>query len=305
MRNKIENEKKGEENLQSLLLKKFEKFTIKNLQGIDAEKFRSIIESHINEIDADIEGYKKEEIEKQRDLSIKFHWGHNHNFGSFSLKGRMGERHINVLTRFIELYPISIETFKNKDVFDIGCWTGGTTLMLNALETSSVTAIEEVKKYASMVNFLIDSFGIGKNTFVKNLSLYSCNSDDFKNKFDIAFFPGVIYHLSDPVVALRILYNSLKLDGIILIESAGLNSDLPRCIFEGNEMSGGNKEELNRGGWNWFLPSPSALARMMREAGFAEIETNWDKKSQRVYGFARKNSQVGICKAGLSVQNID
>ena len=52
------------------------------------------------------------------------------------------------------------------------------------------------------------------------------------------------------------------------------------------------------------MPSPSALARMMREAGFDENKTLWHDATGRVYGYGKKLSQVGICKAGLSVIDI-
>lgn len=298
--------------LKQELLKRFERYNTHNLKDIDANDFKAFIDSEIDHIDSDIEDYSPEELDRQRDLSVKFHWGHNHDFGDFSIKGRMGNRHINVFANFLSYFPITIESFEDKQVFDIGCWTGGTTLLLDSLG-ANVFAIEEVKKYSRMVEFLIKSFGLEESSTVRPLSLYSCNSDEFKNRFDIVSFPGVIYHLSDPVLALRILYNSLRTDGIVLIESAGINVDDSLCRFEGplfrldrsRIIGGGKKENLNRGGWNWFLPSPSALSRMMKEAGFDHIQTNWDYRRGRLYGYGKKSTQIGICKAGLSVQDID
>lgn len=137
----------------------FEIYQTTNLKGITAKDFSSYIYSKIGSIDYKSEGYMEDEFDKQRDLSIKFHWGHNHNFGEFYLPGMMGDRHINVLANFITLFPVSLESFHRKRVFDIGCWTGGTTLLLSALG-SKVFAIEEVKKYVEMVEFLAKSFGI-------------------------------------------------------------------------------------------------------------------------------------------------
>lgn len=89
----------------------------------------------------------------------------------------------------------------------------------------------------------------------------------------------------------------------MLIESAGINIEEPFCRFDGSHFyHSGDKERLNRGGWNWFIPSALALGRMMKEAGFDEIKTLWH--SGRVYGYAKKNSQVGICKAGLLITKI-
>ena len=216
----------------------------------------------------------------------------------------MGDRHINLLANFITLFPVSLDDFKEKYVFDIGCWTGGTTLLLATL-ADKVYAIEEVKKYAETVSYLSKSFGISGRISVEPLSIYECNSKEFYDKFDIVYFPGVIYHLSDPLLALRILFNSLKAGGFILIESAGINTEEPFCRFDGSLIwHSGTRERMNRGGWNWFIPSPSALYRMMVEAGFDEVQTQWHNGTNRVYGFGKKLSQVGVCKAGLSVPTI-
>jgi len=287
------------------LRKKFELYQISNLKGINPEEFSTSIQSKIGVIDSQIEDYSDDEIEQQRDLSIKYHWGHNHDFGDFKLEGRMGDRHIDILANFITLFPVSLEDFSDKSVFDIGCWTGGTTLLLAAL-ANKVYAIEEVKKYAETVSFLSKSFDISDRVSVKPLSIYDCNSKEFYDQFDIIYFPGVLYHLSDPLLALRILFNSLKVGGFILVESGGINKEEPFCRFDGSLIyhRSGTKERLNRGGWNWFMPSPSALYRMMKEAGFDEIHTRWHDGTNRVYGYGRKVSQVGICKAGLSVPSI-
>jgi len=43
---------------------------------------------------------------------------------------------------------------------------------------------------------------------------------------------------------------------------------------------------------------------MMSETGFEDIDTLWHESSGRIYGYGKKRSQVGICKAGLSVSDI-
>jgi SAM-dependent methyltransferase len=288
----------------SRLQKQFAIYRTSNIKGVTPEEFRVSLQSKIGVIDAAIEGYGEAELEQQRDLSIKFHWGHNHDFGDFTLTGMMEDRHIDLVADFIALFPVTLEDFKDKRVFDIGCWTGGTTLLLATL-AKEVFAIEEVKKYADIASYLAKSFGIDDRVSVRSMSLYDCNSEEFFDRFDVVYFPGVIYHLSDPLVALRILFNSLKPGGFILVESAGINTEEPLCRFDGSLIYNvGTRERLNRGGWNWFLPSPSALYRMMREAGFDDIQTQWHDATNRLYGYGRKVSQVGICKAGLSVPNI-
>ncbi|MBE8232087.1 MAG: DUF1698 domain-containing protein [Endozoicomonadaceae bacterium] len=285
------------------LEKLFSQYNTHNLSGISSEELKQEITSKIGVIDTELENYSPDELDYQRDLSIKFHWGHNHDFGDFKIAGRMEDRHIDVMTNFISLFPITINNFLDKTVFDIGCWTGGTALMLASLG-SRVTAIEEVVKYAQTAEMLCNHFGLEKHIQVISKSLYQCNSKQLLNRFDIVHFPGVIYHLSDPILALRILFNSLKIGGKILIESEGIDHPEPFCRFDGASIiTQGSKKEMNRGGWNWFLPSPSALDRMLREVGFENVETVMHKQS-RVYGYGEKIAHHGICKAGLSVTEI-
>jgi SAM-dependent methyltransferase len=290
--------------ISALLRQRFARYRTDRLHGVTPAAVRQVIESRLGTVDAEAEGYSPLELERQRDLSIKFHWGHNHDFGEFRVEGRMLDRHIDLLANFIDLFPIRAEDFHEKEVFDIGCWTGGTALMLAALG-ARVLAIEEVKKYAEMAQFLADSFGVGDRLTVLPRSIYSCNTPEFQDRFDVVNFPGVVYHLSDPLIGLRILFNSLRVGGRILVESAGIDHPEPYCRFDGSLIHlSGSREALNRGGWNWYWPSPSALGRMMREAGFDEVQTCWHHETRRVFGFGKKLAQVPICRAGLSVPDI-
>ena len=286
------------------LVRRFRRYQCEHLRGISSVEFRRRLTARIGVIDVAEEGFLPYERDCQRDLSLKFHWGHNHDFGDFRLQGRMEDRHVDVLANFLTLFPPSIADFQDRWVFDVGCWTGGTSLLLASLG-SRVLAIEEVVKYAETATFLVEHFDLADRVEVRARSLYECNSDDLRERFDVVYLPGVIYHLSDPLLALRILYNSLKTGGTISIESEGMDHPEPYCRFDGSRViAQGTKEEMNRGGWNWFIPSPSALARMMLEAGFDEIQSVWHGDSGRVYAYGVKRVKRGICKAGLSVKQI-
>ncbi|WP_020210043.1 class I SAM-dependent methyltransferase [Gilvimarinus chinensis] len=295
------------EDLLSRLRKVYSHFSIENLKNICPADFQNNLEQRIGTIDAESEGYSQDELEQQRDLSIKFHWGHDHDFGSFSLKGRMGNRHLRLMERFCSLFSIPLESFQSQRILDVGCWTGGTTLLLCALGAQRVVANEEVVKYANTVKYLTEAFGLENTVSIETSSLYQLQDSTHHQQYDRVYFPGVVYHLSDPVLALRIMFNSLRLGGDILIESAGINSEEPFCRFDGNFIyhnDGSTREELNRGGWNYFLPSPLALKRMMQEVGFVEVSSVWDSNTNRVFAYGKKSQQIGICKAGLSRPSI-
>jgi hypothetical protein len=66
----------------------FSRYTVEYLVGVSEDHFEANLRSRLGKIDFEIEGYNELELDEQRDLSIKFHWGHDHGFGGFKLKGR-------------------------------------------------------------------------------------------------------------------------------------------------------------------------------------------------------------------------
>lgn len=283
-----------EPELESWLESLMSRYVVTPFDKENRNRIQRAVQGMIDTIDYSGEGYSDDELSVQRDLSIKFTWGHDHDFGDFQTEGRMGRRHITLLQNFMTVFPaVDRDFFHGKKVLDIGCWTGGTTLMLAALG-AEVTAIEEVHKYALATEYLLKTFGISGD--VRQQSLYDL--DDVEC-FDVVYFPGVIYHLSDPLLACRLLYNSLRVGGTILVETACINVRGSFCRYEGSqEFHSGSQANLDRGGWNWFCPSPLALGRMLYGAGFDDIQLAI--VDDRLFAYARKVKRVGITRAGLS-----
>ncbi|MEL7092738.1 MAG: DUF1698 domain-containing protein [Pseudomonadota bacterium] len=258
------------------------------------------LEARIGVVDWQEEGYASPD--GQRDLSVKFHWGHNHRFSdAFALTGRMSDRHITLMAEFIESFGLPPDHFSNKDILDVGCWTGGTSLLLNALGAKRVQALEEVRKYANAANSLFsDVYGLS-DVSCANISLYQFEA----GTYDHVYFPGVVYHLSDPVLGLRRLYNRLRDGGDILVESQGIVGDGLHCRFDSNRALSGDVKDLNRGGWNWFSPTAACLGAWMETAGFEDVQVYYsDVAKNRVFGYGRRNGFRDITRAGLSVRDI-
>lgn len=258
------------------------------------------------QIDAAIEGIEGKE--NQRDLTIKFHWGHNHRFDDdLHIAGRMGDRHINLVCEFMNGFDLPRDFFNGKSCIDVGSWTGGTTLMLKHLGATRVLALEEVQKYANTTLSLCRDVYELEDVASGGVNLYDLDVPG--EKYDVAYFPGVVYHLSDPVLGLRKLFNSVVDGGVCLVESAGLDKEEPIARFDGNRIyhstSGERADMLNRGGWNWYLPSPLCLERWMVEAGFNNVRTYYSYTSNRVFGYGERTGYVDICRAGFSEPDIE
>ncbi|MGE0372864.1 MAG: class I SAM-dependent methyltransferase [Gammaproteobacteria bacterium] len=272
-------------------------YSSERLSGIDPQSFHAAIKQYIAAEDSAGEGYL--DRSKQRDLSIKYHWGHNHDFGDgVAYPGRMGDRHIDIVARFIADYGLPID-LHGKRVLDIGVWTGGTSLLLVAMG-AEVVALEEVVKYAETVNFLAGAFGLSERLKCLPKSLYDA-LPMFADDFDYILYSGVIYHVTDPVLSLRVVFSALRNGGSVFLETFGFNSPDCVCRYEGPSIFyGGKKEDMSRGGWNYFVPSPTCLAAWCKDAGFQKVQISQVNNQSRIMGSATRTQFEDFCRAGVS-----
>lgn len=271
-------------------------YTVSNLKNVAADHFYSHITSLQGQEDAAMEGYTDPTY--QRDMSVQFQWGHNHDFGSFYMRGLMGNRHINILAAFMSEYGTPGRNLAGKTVLDIGCWTGGTSLLLAAMG-ARVFAIEEVRKYADCLNYLKDAFGLN-NLQVENRSLYSLDSNEFADRFDMVLYFGVLYHVTDPVLSLRIVFNCLKNGGICLLETMAVKGKGSYCEYWGaHETLSKPKGKKPRSGWTWFVPSLESLCRMMADVGF-DVRKATLHRDGRALALGIRHQHVDMLRAGLS-----
>lgn len=244
-----------------------QRYTVDHLaEGVKPEEFQRHIESLPGTV------YSKDQ--NQRRFEREFYWGHDHDFGAFQMKGEMGDRHIEVIQAFMDM---GVE-FKGR-VLDVGCWTGGTSLLLAAMGCK-VTALEEVVCYAETATYLADAFGFwGQELEVIPWSLYDipCEpadmTSDLIGKLDLALCAGVLYHVTDPVWALRIMFELLRDGGKVLIETMIHNAEDTTLAYAGPRVPG----------YCWLTPSPSTLRQMMEDVGFTSVEF---KKTDALRGLA-------------------
>ncbi|VAW52937.1 hypothetical protein MNBD_GAMMA05-1880 [hydrothermal vent metagenome] len=288
-----------------------QRYQTDNLVNTDPATFRKRIDEFLDLNDYEMEGYQN--LKGQRDLSINFHWGHNHDFGDFKLKGQVGESHIALIMTFLDIFKVLPKSLEGLKILDIGCWTGGTSLLLAAMG-AKVVAVEEVKKYIDCLEYLKHSFAI-ENLEPRNMSLYDCTTDEFQDSFDFVLFAGVLYHVTDPILALRITYNCLKDGGKCLMETAVHDSTEPLIAYHGPRVGIlESKKNISQSGWNWFLPTPYTLSLMMQDVGFTDVQlgktyrgrkgTGSGTASARVHAVGTRDKHVDILRAGLSVTDI-
>jgi SAM-dependent methyltransferase len=193
-----------------------------------------------------------------------FGWGHDHDFGSFQVSGRMGTRHVWLLSRFLDQFDVPLDAIRGKRALDVGCWTGGLSLILAQLG-AEVVAIDPIARHLEVLEFLKESFAAHALT-CRPVSVYDLDPTELGGTFDAVFCTGILYHHTDPVVALRRLYHVMRPGAWLCVESMSTDDPGPMCEYRGPLPKGGSPRE-----WNWFIPAPRALQRMLQDAGFDEI----------------------------------
>jgi tRNA (mo5U34)-methyltransferase len=86
-------------------------------------------------------------------------------------------------------------------------------------------------------------------------------------QFDVVLFLGVLYHLRDPMAALRhvrALTTGVAVIETEAIEVVGMAGAALLSFTEGAELRADHS--------NWFVPTRGALAGMCRAAGFSDVE---------------------------------
>ena len=234
-----------------------ERYTVEQLVNLDAGAFREGLNAFLQLDDAAMEGYT--DPQRQRDLSVRFRWGHNHDFGTFALQGEMQNRHLWLLSSYIDQFGLP-ESLDGQRVLDIGAWTGGTSLLLHAMG-AEVVAIEEVRKYAEAIEYLAHAFSLTRLSVIQ-ASLFDCHGSLFDDRFDYVLFAGVLYHVSDPILALRHTFNALRDGGTCLLETYAIAAEGAVLKYEGARVFGsGSASDRTRTGWNWFDPRPRRSRR--------------------------------------------
>lgn len=217
-----------------------------------------------------------------------FSWGHDHDFGfSFARSGAMGKRHVEIASEAISrgMLPVNL---RGKTILDIGCWSGGDLLLLSGLG-GEVTAIEEHSRSGDSARRLCEL--VGCQAAISAMSLYQEKSE-WRQKFDIIYCSGVIYHVTDPILFLRICFAYLKVGGQLILETKSYDANDSSCSYSGS---------LEKG-WNWFAPTQEALGRWLVDVGFhIEDVMLYQRPIGRLMSYARKRTLKPLVEtAGFS-----
>lgn len=227
----------------------------------------------------------------QKGFTEFFSWGHDQDFGfGRTRQGTMSTRHLEIVAESIQ-YGYLPDTLSGLEVLDVGCWTGGDVLALAGLG-ARVTAIEEHPISAAAARRMCELLEVP--AVIVERSLYD-DQPDWAGRFDVVYISGVIYHVTDPVLALRICFSYLKPGGRIVVETKASRLDGALCEYAGTHEKG----------WNWYAPTLETQGRWLVDAGFDRDDVGVHMRPiGRLLAGARKGAQARLPeRAGFSRPN--
>jgi tRNA (mo5U34)-methyltransferase len=170
-----------------------------------------------------------------------------------------------------ELEALKLPDLHGRSVLDIGAWDGFYSFAAERLGAGRVVALDhfawEQPSLGGGSGFDIAHRILDSSVEKLHRDFMTCDVDAL-GRFDVVLFLGVLYHLEEPLTALRRLY-ALTGD-VAVIETAAVDvpdrPDSPLLEFYPADELGGDAT-------NWYAPNLPALHGMCRAAGFSRVET--------------------------------
>ena len=158
----------------------------------------------------------------------KIDWYHHIELPGLGVtNGRTSIKHQNWISQNL---PFS---FDGLSVLDIGGWDGYYSFLAEERRASSVLMIDELQNLEAH-SAGSRGFEIAKelrDSKVEFLHLSAYDLEKLNEEFDVVFFFGVYYHLTDPFLVLKNIYDKLKKGGSLYLEGLYLKSKLPYLRF--------------------------------------------------------------------------
>ncbi len=151
--------------------------------------------------------------------------------------------------------------FKGKVVCDIGCNNGYYMFKMADLNPDCVLGLDPTVQYYCQFNALNSFAGLD---FLNFQLLGVEHIDLFEGCFDVVFLMGILYHHPNPVDILKKVRLSLKEGGYIVVESQGIEGDLPVALFP--------EKRYAKVPGTYFVPTPSCLENFLKRSGFKNVK---------------------------------
>jgi tRNA (mo5U34)-methyltransferase len=176
-----------------------------------------------------------------------------------------GEKSAEHLRR--ELEQLRLPDLHGKTFLDVGAWDGYFSFAAERLGADRVVALDPYAwPHAHERGFQVARAALASKVESVVADFMTVDLEEL-GSFDVVLFAGVLYHLEDPLGALRRLAAITRGLAVIETEAIAARGFEGRALCEFYE--GG---QLNNDPTNWWAPNAKGLEDLCRAAGFAAVE---------------------------------
>jgi tRNA (mo5U34)-methyltransferase len=160
---------------------------------------------------------------------------------------------------------------------DIACHQGWFTMQAAIRGTSDIIGLDIRREHIEKANLIKDISGL-KNISFKEEDLYNIKADEYE-KFDIVFFLGILYHIDDPLGAIRIV-RSLTKDICVMETQVARETPYLECAWGSNPLIRKGpgialveSDDVHAEGTRSIsmVPTLDALYKMLYSVGFSRV----------------------------------
>lgn len=183
-------------------------------------------------------------------------------------------------------FPTLIEacggSLHGKRVLDVACNCGGFSVEAAKLNSEYVLGIDVVDHYIEQANFIKHALDLKQVEF-KNIDIESIDSSTL-GLFDVTFCFGILYHLENPVLAMKRVASVTK--SIMLVDTNVINTPAfirpffrkPLWLMKFPGISNAKLKDATTSLWRskervvQFRPNEDAVVDLLKFLGFSKVE---------------------------------
>lgn len=158
----------------------------------------------------------------------------------------------------------AIKPLDNRRILDVGCGNGYYALRMLGAGAQFVIGLDPYLRYIVQFRMLAHFFGKSANEAqLAPVALESLPQN--LQMFDTVFSMGVIYHQRSPFAHLQSLFEALRSEGELILETIVVDGNAQTILVPGNRYAKMRNV--------WFLPSTLALEGWLKRVGFINVRT--------------------------------
>lgn len=177
-------------------------------------------------------------------------------------RGLRGRHYLRYMHIFPALLSLTGGTLSGKSVLDVACNAGFWAIQAKLAGADPVVGVEASPENVEQANLILELTGLHGIAY-REMNAYDISPVEL-GTFNVTLFLGLLYHLDDPILALRRLHDVTQ--GFAVVDTSLARSHRPVLRLAGDSV-----HDQNYSNGLALQPSRGAVVLMLRYVGFREV----------------------------------